>query len=57
MLTPIKSHGEKSTFERNVVEKVKRNRSTPLPLEGKCWGNGFYLNVLSQGRLFSLFCS
>ena len=35
---------------------LKRNRSTPQPLEGMCWGNGFYHNVLSQGRLFSHHC-
>ena len=53
----IESHGEKVTFWRNVVEKVKRNKSTPWPLEGKCWENGFYPNVLSQGKLFNHYCS
>ena len=35
---------------------LKRNRSTPRPSEGKCWGNGLYPNVLSQGRLFNHYC-
>ena len=51
------SNGEKVTFWRNTIEKFKRNRSTSWPLEGKCWGNGFYPNVLSKGRHFNHYCS
>ena len=39
-------------YDSMTRELLKKDRSTPLPLEGKCWGNGLYPNVLSQGRLF-----
>ena len=51
------SNGEKVDFLRNTIEKFKRNRSTSRPLEGKCWRNGFYPNVLSKGRLCNHYCS
>ena len=28
-------------YDSMKMELLKRDRLTPLPLEGKCWGNGF----------------